>query len=231
MIPHKEDIFNVPRMIALYKKYLWLRAVELSDETTCDGCKNIFAEELLLNHFPSLDHCIMTSSQDRNTVLQELISSCRSLQVLKYTNHNALSYSVEFQCILKELYIESHRSDLTDTFMYCVSSHGGLVNVVLSVRSVTGESVAAMIANSPNLTLYHVHTDYLPFVGTTFSFELFDTTLKRKFSNRKLFCCGSYNLRLAQESSFTLTENLGPLLLECNTSLTSLWESCSKNCL
>ena len=60
----------------------------------------------------------------------------------------------------------------------CVSSHGGLVNVVLSVRSVTGESVAAMIANSPNLTLYHVHIDYFPFVGTTFSFKLFDTTLK-----------------------------------------------------
>ena len=172
----------------------------------------------------------MESSYSQNTILQELTSNCRNLKVLKYTNHNDFSCSVAFQCNLKELCIKSCRSDLTDSFMYCVSSHGGLVNVVLCVRSVTGESVAAIIVNSPNLTVYHVHTEYLPFAGTTFSSELFDTTLRKKFSNRRLFCCGSYNLQVAQ-GSFMFTESLKPLLLKYNTSLMSLWESRSKNCL
>ena len=147
MIPHKEDIFNIPRITALYKKCLWLRALELNDH--CDECKNVFLEELLLKYLPSLDHCIMEGSYSQNTILQELTSCCRNLKVLKYTNHNEFSCSVAFQCNLKELCIKSCRSDLTDSFMYCVSSHGGLVNVVLCVRSVTGESVAAIIANFP----------------------------------------------------------------------------------
>jgi len=153
------------------------------------------------------------------------ISTCKGL---KYTNHNSLSCSVVFKCDLVELYIAFCRADLPNTFIHSVSAHGGLVHVVLCVKSVTGESVGMLRANSPNLTLYHVNTDYLPFVGTTFSLELFDTTLKKKFSDRKLFCCGSYNLQVAE--NFTMfIENLEILLQECNTYLSSLWISCSRN--
>ena len=45
--------------------------------------------------------------------------------------------------------------------MHSVSAHGGLVHVVLCVKSVTGECVATLIANSPKLTLYHVHTQII----------------------------------------------------------------------
>ena len=226
MIPHKEDIFNIPRLIALYKKCLWLRALELCDARCCNGCTDIFSKELLLPYLPSLVHCIIESSEDTAVVLLDTISCCKDLKVFRYENHNSLPCSVAFKCNLKELYIASCRTDLSDTFMHSVSAHGGLVHVVLCVNSVTGESVAALITNSPKLTLYHVHTDYLPFVGTTFSLELFDSTLKKTFSNRKLFCCGSYNLQVAKSDFIMSASNLEILLLEHNTSLNSWWKSC-----
>ena len=228
LIPHKEDIFNIPRIISLFKKCLWLRALELCDTRFCNECRDIFMKELLLPYFPSLVHIMMESSQDAAVILLDTISTCKSLKYFKYTNHNSLSCSVAFECNLVELYIASCRTDLPDTFIHSVSAHGGLVYVVLCVKSVTGESVAMLIANSPNLTLYHVNTDYLPFVGTTFSLELFDTTLKKKFSDRKLFCCGSYNLQVAK-NFIMFIENLEILLQEHNTCLSSLWISCSRN--
>ena len=106
IIPHKEDIFNIPRSIALYKKCLWLRALELCDTSCCSECRNIFSEELLLPYLPSLVHCIVESSQDAAVVLLDIISKCKSLKCFKYTNHNILRCSVAFKCyFLEELYI------------------------------------------------------------------------------------------------------------------------------
>ena len=110
--------------------------------------------------------------------------------------------------------------------MSSVSAHSGLVHVVLCVKSVTGEGVATLIANSQKLTVFHVYTGYVPYVGTTFSLKLFEVTLKKKFSERKLFCCGSYDMQIVEKC---FNWHLDDLSLEYNTCLTSLWSSCSCN--
>ena len=66
--------------------------------------------------------------------------------------------------------------------------------LVLFMKSVTGEGVATLIENSPKLIVFHLCTDYISFVGTTFSPEIFEVILKKKFSSRKLYCCDSYKL-------------------------------------
>jgi len=55
--------------------------------------------------------------------------------------------------------------DITDKFMSSVSSHGKLVHVVCCVKQVTGEGIATLLANS-KMTVFHVHVDYVSFVGT-----------------------------------------------------------------
>ena len=43
--------------------------------------------------------------------------------------------------------------------MSTISAHGGLVHVVLCVRSVTSEGVTVLVRNSPNLLMLHAAID------------------------------------------------------------------------
>ena len=73
--------------------------------------------------------------------------------------------------------------------MSSISAHGGLLHVVLYVRSVTSEGVTVLVVNSPNLLTFHSFID---------TFELLDQDLKaaltKKTANRKLFKGGSYEV-------------------------------------
>ena len=138
------------------------------------------------------------------TALAEIITSCKSL---KYTHHNSPSCALTYNCNLEEVYIKSSG---TDAFMHSVSAHGGLV---LCVASATGEGVATLIVNSPKLTImtiiFHVYTEYISFIGTTFSLDLFEV---KKFARRKQFYCGSYKLKLVEESLIFTNRALEDLL-------------------
>ena len=43
--------------------------------------------------------------------------------------------------------------------MASISSHGGLVHVVMNVKLVTSEGITALVTNSPNLLTFHAFTD------------------------------------------------------------------------
>ena len=75
--------------------------------------------------------------------------------------------------------------------MTSVSAHGGLVHVIMKVRSLTDKGITLLVRNSPKLLTLHLcvtrvvhHTD-----GTMESFNL---TLKKLFCFRKLFTGGHY---------------------------------------
>jgi len=55
----------------------------------------------------------------------------------------------------KQLYIDESYTIVPDEFMISVSAQGGLVHVVMIVRSSTAEGIISLIRNSPRLiTLY-----------------------------------------------------------------------------
>ena len=119
---------------------------------------------------------------------------------------------------LEQFSIQRSSVDIPATFMQSISAPGGLVQVVLDrVRSVTGDGVTALIGNSPNLMTYHVSADYIyAYPGVLLKLKIFNTTLKKKFSNRKLFSSGSYHLDTSE-----------CYLTVCDTELSSIWYECS----
>lgn len=234
VLPCKKDFQTVQTIITVYQNFSNLNTLELryvNDEWSCAECYDIFDDPsgvLLVPFFPSLVHFVVTGDHYIRSALRETIISCRTLQCLVYSNNKCLSLFNAHNCNLEELCIESSKTNITDKFMSSVSAHGKLVHVVLCVKLVTGEGIATLIANSIKLTVFHVYTDYVSFVGTTFSLDMFKTTLKKKFSERKLFCCGSFDLQLAQKG-YNFNWLLEDISIEHNTCLTSLWSSCSWN--
>ena len=97
--------------------------------------------------------------------------------------------------------------------MESVSAHGGLVHSFFYVDSMTADGIITLIENSPKLLTCQIYVQ--KFVD---SFEKpinrghFKTMLKARFSSRKLFVYGKYQLGKNQE------------YLKCdNADLSSLW--------
>ena len=179
------------------------------------------SSSLLLSNFPSLTHCLTTDVQ--HITLEDVLSSCRNLKFLKYSDIR--STQLPQNCAtLEQLCINSLGIGIPDIFMDTISAHGGLVHVVLFVFTVTTEGIAA---NSPKLETCHIYTFFICAPeGGQLNLRDYTPSLKRKFSNRKLFTCGSCYLTQGQtqgKSSFFHKQNtLNDFLLERNTDLTSL---------
>jgi len=93
---------------------------------------------------------------------------------------------------LEQLSIEGYRLAVPDSFMNAVSVHGGLELVILEVASLSKHVIAALIENSPNLIACHIHVEVKNIYR---NLRHFRSRLKKKYSHRKLFICGSYRLK------------------------------------
>ena len=178
----------------------------------------------LLSNFPSLTHCLTTDVP--HITLQDVLSSCRNLKCLKNSEIRSLQLSQNC-ATLEQLCIDSPGIGISDSFMHAISAHGGLVHVVLYVFKVTTEGIATLIANSPKLETCHIYTFFVRSPeGGQLNLRDYTPSLKRKFSNRKLFTCGSCYLTQRQtqgkSSFFHKQDTLDDFLLEHNTDLTSL---------
>ena len=103
--------------------------------------------------------------------------------------------------------------------MNTVLAHGELVHVILSVNSVTTEGITSLISNSPKLLTFYLVT-FQPLYDDKderLNLKTFKATLKRKFSDRRLFISGCYMLVQDYE-----LRNAEQLLFE-NTELLPVW--------
>ena len=198
----------------------------------CDMCISFDHRLLMLSHLPSLSHCIVdiyyhhsaTTNQDV-LYLQDMLTDCKEL---KYLNYSQINWSEHLilpihNHNLKQLHICSAHSDLLTEFMTTISSHGGLVHVMLRVKSVTSEGVSGLIRNSPKLMTFHVIlSGEISSGNDKLSLSEFEAGLREQYPNRPLFVMGRY--LLAQHY------NLGPKFilrayeeLQMNTDYFSLW--------
>ena len=206
-------------LFSLYQKCSSLMLLEVHRNTFCIECNSIVvtSEDLILltlSNFLSLIHCSVSNIR---IAIGDITNSCAKLKHLIYSNNcygNFWTLVPVQNCNLLQLCIKS-KTNLPDIFMDLVSVHGGLVYVVLSVRSLTIDGIATLIRNSPKLLICRVYAECITSVtqGTSLNLREPRTILKNKFSSRKLFLCGSFDLSRSQldHDNLLMDTDLGPL--------------------
>ena len=171
-------------------------------------------ELLLLTNFPSITYymlCSLPSNNCRLTLKRIFGQKYLRRLFLSKTVSGKLSLSLEGHCSsLQQLYIHSLDTVPTETFIDAVCSHGGLEHVILFFKSLTAESIEKMIEHSFNLVTFRVYLDSYEALTS-----IVTATIKTRFSKRKLFNGGSFDIQL----SFANTE------LNKGTNLLSMWDS------
>ena len=169
----------------VHQKCVKMKALESRLAEDCWRCTSNRRLPLLLSNFPSLIHCM---TEDIVTV-----DISERLKYLQYIN-NKITYSWSLaSCNLEQLCIESDQLFLSRSEINALSGHGGLVHVILSVRTVGLPIMTALIQNSPHLITFHVYISTASALWHTLSNTRdFTASLERKFPHRKLFLCGGY---------------------------------------
>ena len=179
-------------LIGLYQKCVHLKALEF-DEKCCEKCRSEFDYQEVLSSFASLAYLHLPFGID----MKWIFSGCKQLKYLLGSWFDPFR-SFTLNCNLEQLYINSYRIHIPDTFMETISAHGGLVHVVIKVRTVTGDGITALVGNSPQLMTCHILAENGIFASINEDVRLklrdFKMSLKNKFSNRKLFSSGCYSL-------------------------------------
>jgi len=189
------------KLIILFAKFLNLKALEFDFRSYCKTCNSVRIKEfLLLSHFPSLEFCMLAGIHP--TTVQDIISSCKQLKYLNCSLSSRDLLPPVNDCNLQELCICSKNS-IPDAFLCTISAHGGLVRVVLDADSVTSEGISVLIANSPNLLMFHIFVTY-----PETEQENLPLILKEKFCRRKLFTMGSCKVERESQVEYELDTNL-----------------------
>ena len=187
-------IYN-QRLIRAVKKCTGLKALE----TRYCSCPVVEKSSSLLSHFSTLIHCILTVNHHLANLLQDILTGCRELKYLKYTDNGIAGQflSSVHTLHLQQLYIHSIYADLPNTFMSSVSTHGGLVHVVLNVRSMTTVGIRVLVASSPKLLTFIANLCYTETNednSVIVKLAELEATLKSMFSHRQLFILGRYTV-------------------------------------
>ena len=226
LIPWTEEVNEI---ISLFPKCINLKTLEVH-RTCSTGRENLFYNLSVLSSFPSLVHCFVGNiAYD----IEVIINYCSKL---KYFVHS--SYSTQFADLpiipnesLEQLCIKSAKPltvIVSDTFLQSVSVHGGLVHVALCVGVLFADGITALIGNSPKLLTCHIYTgrivasDDNESDNNDIALKDMKMILKRKFSNRKLFTCGSFNLLKSRADQLFI--NIENLLIR-HTDMFSLWST------
>ena len=187
------SVRNIRKLIALFQKCTSLQALECNCE-----CSARYKRMSVLSYFSSLVHCIITATiVKKNINIEDILTSCKKIKCLVY-RHDQKTWKPlsSMTCTnLQQLFIMSTHCSIPDNFMSTISAHGGLVHVVLCVRSVTREGIAVLVRNSPNLLILHAVIDDDKIYDCNNHIvkpEVLTTYLKQEFSHRHLFSAGSY---------------------------------------
>ena len=220
-------------LIKLFQKCKRLQALE--SKSFCEGYRSqsVHKSLAMLSHFPSLIHCrinvgchfgapdVKTIYPQLNKLLDEAINSAKELQCLFFASEFKQSLLALHNHSLRQLYIKSFRTSIPDVFMSTMSAHGGLVHVVLNVRSVSVEGITVLVTNSPKLITFHsvMHDGYF---GAKEAFVSLKASLMRKFAYRPLFTAGSY-IAFIGGNRYQKFDCVTEEEQKCNTDLFSLW--------
>ena len=178
----------------LLQNFSNLKTLE-SNHGSCDAfdafmmCSNDHCScSLLLCHFPSLIHCILSGFC--GAAIDGILASCPQLKYLKYSDASFFGrYTAAPNKNLQQLYIEAHHSNLSDDFAETVSAHGKLVHVVVSVGSISVKGINALVKNSPKLITFHVYmVNRICHDGEVeISMAAIKVILNKRYPNRRLF--------------------------------------------
>jgi len=202
-------------LISLFQKCINLQALHLEPSAGigmeyCPDCGDYnHRDVLLLCHFPSLTYCRLNQMELGSSVVENVTSTCLKLRHVNYSSRNSsapLSLDqIDIQCRLYQLYIVSDSTDVPGIFLNAVSAHGELEHVILLVRSVTTDGLAALISNSSKLSTLHVIAQHIFPVRLLADTKLI---LSERFSRTKLFTAGSFQLQTVLLSLSTLQPNI-----------------------
>ena len=150
---------NKQKLIVLFQKCTQLQALQC-DNSHCLICDSKFVDISIsvLSQFKALMHYIIFVGFYHSPItLQGVLTTCKELKYLNYTtdNYNTEKLSSLTHNNLQQIRLKSISTVIPNSFMSTISSHGGLVHVVLCVRSVTSEGVTVVVSNSPNLLTFH----------------------------------------------------------------------------
>ena len=167
----------------------------------------------MLSYFPSMNYYHVSSFERLPTIVQDVISNCKELRCALF-RVDLLSLDVTHNHNLQQLYIGSPQTDVTNDFMTSVSTHGGLVHVVLHVRSFQVEGITSMVRNSPNMITLCCYSS----IRLRATVRRCKAKLKKIFRNRALFTAGH-----CEVVEYPGYDNLQNVLHERGTDLFSLW--------
>lgn len=215
------------KLINIFQKYSSLQVLEV--EASIDGecsCKNLSDNELsLISYFPSIISYRLCNMLYGNCyhALKEIFS-CKYLRCLYLFKNlfGILSLTLEGHCSsLQQLYIYSRDTVPMDTFIDTLCGHGGLEHVILCVKSLTARSIRNIIKYSSNLVTFHIVLCSRAFLKAELKNLI--ATIKTRFSKRKLFNGGSFDIRQVPYHSISAEANDSNLIFA--TDLLSVWDS------
>ena len=185
---HKEQL------VTLFKQCATLQALELCSAPYTQYLYSLGTRYTdyglygLLSHFPSLEYCKLSGGK-QPTVLQDILTTCRKLRYFYHCSLIPLSLSSAHitHSNLQQLCIIAGSTDLDDNFMDTVSAHGGLIHVFFFVNSVTSKGITILIRNSPDLSTVGIGEKR---THDSSYFYALNTSLRKKFANRRLFISG-----------------------------------------
>ena len=206
------------QLVTSFKQCTKLQALELCGESDNINLSATISGNgyKLLSHFPSLEYCRLTESQQSNCT-QDIITTCKNLNYLYCSCSVQLSLSTVYYNNLQQLCISSMQTNLDDNFMDTVSAHGGLIYVTFFIRSMTSNGITTLIKNSPNLLTLVTLLKEKRYKDKYF--ESLSASLCKTFAHRNLFTSGFYLIQQWDGYNIDLDEWIQ------NTDLLSLWSS------
>ena len=181
---------NKKRLIELFKKCWGITGMSIAYGCRCpQSFSNKDQGILMLSHFPLLYYCCVEIDLKLPTIVQDMINNCKELRNFHFRLFNEpLSLRASHNQHLQLLHFSSIHTNVPDEFMTSVSAHGGLVHVVMRVKSLTAKGITSLVRNSPNLILLNL----LQQSALGVNVENFDVELKTLFQKRRLFIGGYY---------------------------------------
>jgi len=176
--PYREDYKE--RLCGLFKKFLNLKTFE------CD--RGSYECSLLLRHFPSLIHCILSGFS--GMAIDNVLATCENLRYLKFSEFSHFGwFPSASNNNLQQLCIETPSGSIRDHFMDTISAHGKLEHVVISANSISANGINALVNNSPKLTTFHVYVvqPVCNESGAHMNLTTLKFTLRKRFPSRRLF--------------------------------------------
>ncbi|XP_065914895.1 uncharacterized protein [Dysidea avara] len=187
----RSKVANKKALICLYQKCRTIRGIQCGYCSCKSSSKLSNKDPVTLSYFPSLNYCYCCVYHKKPTVVQDVINICKELKCFWYScERYQLSLNVAHNHNLQQLCISAFRTVVPDEFMASISAHGGLVHVVMNIRSMTAEGITSLVRNSPKLITLYLSAETIHHVDV----ENFNVTLKKMFCNRRLFTAGHYIL-------------------------------------